>query len=170
MQSDYARPFVPCDKVQMKKFPNLNTSKCSSCSWVLLRGYPNYSYDCNWLGWLACSTLCISSMSVIVSLKTLANEFATWLRLYSPLNFQRVSISSRLICSSCSIEHPLDPSTSLLSRSSTKKSSTIKSFWDEAWDDAGSTGESFRRLARPAGRDIGAGMRGGALKDGTAGF
>src|SRR5579863_9007209 len=107
---------------------------------------------------------------MIVSLKTSINLLATRLRLYSPLIFHSVSISSRLICSSCSIEQPLEPSTSLVSRSSTKISSMMVSFWDDACEEVGSTGESLRRLARPAGRDLEVGIRGGALKGGTAGF
>jgi len=52
----------------------------------------------------------------------------TLLRLYSPLIFHNVSINSLLICSSCSIEHPLDPSTSRVNISSTNCSSMMISF------------------------------------------
>lgn len=47
----------------------------------------------------------------------------------------------------------------------------MTSFWEESCEDVGSMGESFRRLAMPAGLDFeGEGRGVGAVKGGTAGF
>src|SRR4051812_6671658 len=110
-------------------------------------------------------------MSIITSLKTLTNSATTWFLFHSPLIFHRVTINSRLICSSCSIEHPLEPSVSLDSKSAAKTSLKMNSFCEDDWVELPSTGESLSRLAIPVGLEcfVGEGRR-GALNCGTGGF